>query len=39
MRLLRRAGLAPLMLALAVLSWAWGYGWPERCLLWLEERW
>jgi hypothetical protein len=35
--LLRRAGLAPLLLLLALLSAAWGYGWPEGVLLRLEE--
>ena len=33
-----RIVLAPLMLALALLSAAWGYGWPEQVLLWCEER-
>jgi glucose-6-phosphate-specific signal transduction histidine kinase len=39
MTLLRRACLAPLLLALACLSAAWGYGWPEGVLLGLEEYW
>ena len=29
--------LAPLLLALALLSAAWGYGWPEGVLNWLED--
>jgi hypothetical protein len=39
MTVLRRAWLAPAMLALALLSAVWGFGWPEGLLLWLEERW
>ena len=34
---LRRLLLAPPMLALALLSAAWGYGWPEQVLLWCED--
>ena len=35
---LHRFALAPLLLALALLSAAWGYGWPEQVLLWCEEQ-
>ena len=35
---LRRLIFAPPMLALALLSAAWGYGWPEGVLNWLEDR-
>ena len=35
---LARLALAPLLLALTVLSAAWGYGWPEGVLNWLEDR-
>jgi len=41
-RLLRHAGLAPLMLGLAVLSTVLPVrlsAWAEAWLLWLEERW
>ena len=36
--ILTRLALAPLLLALTVLSAAWGYGWPEGVLNWLEDR-
>ncbi len=36
---LRHCALAPLLLTLALLSAAWGYGWPEGLLLRLEDEW
>ena len=36
--ILTRLALTPLMLALALLSAAWGYGWPEQVLLWCEDQ-
>jgi hypothetical protein len=38
-RVARRALLAPLMLAVALVSAAFGYGPAEALLLWLEDRW
>jgi len=39
MRALKRGVLAPVMIALAMLSAATGYGWPEALLLRLEDAW